>query len=103
MTTGKVPARIAHFLQTGCWAKGRPDLDLFLMFGKVLRGELSGLARLWEDCAPLLRRGRAEGEWFAEMALRVRDNQKWPAEYGRGSGRGKCVVEHPRTDQTKEA
>jgi hypothetical protein len=97
MTTDKVPPRVAHFLQWGCWrAGGRPDLDLFLLGSAALRGQLTGFARLWEECAPLLRRGRGDGEWFAEMVLRVRDPFKWPSHFGPD-----VCPEHSRADHNE--
>jgi hypothetical protein len=83
-----------HFLAQGCWQEPpstqEEKLSLFLLSGQVLRNNLDGLRRVWADLGPLLK-AQHRGECFAEMALRVGDWRRWPADV---FGRMNCQA-HP--------
>ena len=78
MSAQRLPAPLEHYLATGCYRGA--DLDLFLLAGRVIRGELTGLRALWADIEPFLKGVRTR-DWFAVLALRL-PSREWPPEYG---------------------
>jgi hypothetical protein len=81
---------LRHYLTVGCWA-GPPEsaeaqLDLFLLAGAVLRGNLDGLRALWRDLGVLVKaehRGKAFAEAMLAGHLSHIDTQSWPKPFGR--------------------
>lgn len=65
-----VPPALAHYLLVGCYSGGpRPDLDVHLLAGFVMRGDLTGLRGAWGDVGAVVKRGH-RGETFAERVLK---------------------------------
>jgi hypothetical protein len=110
MTAPALPPSLQHYLASGCWAapaaSREESLELFLLSGAVLRGDLAGLRRAWADCGPRVK-ATHPAPTFAEEMLAGRlhpfDTATWPQHFGRVQCRAHPVMKrgeqavHPPT------
>jgi len=80
---------LRHYLERGCWAESSPTrseaLELHLLAGFVLRGNVDGLRALWTEHGPAVK-ARHPATTFCEEMLAGRlhpiDTESWPPQFG---------------------